>query len=88
MVGYTIAEDLGDRTVVIHFEKGIDRYKGVYQAVNQMFLAHNAQRFDTVNREQDMGMPGLRRAKETYHPVRFLKKYLIRLRGRSDPASW
>jgi hypothetical protein len=76
IVAYTIAEDLGDGTVVIHFEKGLDSYKGVYQAINQMFLA-GAEGFRVVNREQDMGSEGIRQAKESYNPTGFLKKYKI-----------
>jgi hypothetical protein len=73
-IAYTVAEDLGNGVVVIHFEKGLDTYKGVYQAINKMFLA-NTPGFETVNREQDMGSPGIRQAKESYNPVDFLKKY-------------
>ncbi|MDR3265787.1 MAG: phosphatidylglycerol lysyltransferase domain-containing protein, partial [Synergistaceae bacterium] len=80
IVAYTIAEDLGDGTVVIHFEKGLDSYKGVYQAINQMFLA-GAEGFSVVNREQDMGSDGIRQAKESYGPAGFLKKYKIRWLG-------
>ncbi|MDR1741048.1 MAG: phosphatidylglycerol lysyltransferase domain-containing protein [Synergistaceae bacterium] len=85
IIAYTIAEDLGDGSVVIHFEKGIDSYKGVYQAINQMFLA-NAPQFTTVNREQDMGSEGIRRAKESYHPTGFLKKYQVRFTGPAGTA--
>lgn len=76
IIAYTVAEDLGDGTVVIHFEKGLDRYKGVYQAINQMFLADSTG-FNIVNREQDMGSEGIRQAKESYNPIGFLKKYKI-----------
>jgi hypothetical protein len=79
-IAYTVAEDLGDGTVVIHFEKGLDSYKGVYQAINQMFLAHTSG-FETVNREQDMGSPGIRQAKESYNPIGFLKKYRAHWQG-------
>jgi hypothetical protein len=76
IIAYTVAEELGDGTVVIHFEKGLDSYKGVYQAINQIFLAHSQERaFTLVNREQDMGIEGIRQAKESYGPVGFLKKY-------------
>ena len=66
--------------MVIHFEKGLDSYKGVYQAINQQFLA-NTSGFEIVNREQDMGSPGIRQAKESYNPVGFLKKYKVRWQG-------
>ncbi len=75
MVAYTVAEPLDDRTVVIHFEKGCPNHKGAYQAINQMFLAHSASEFTYVNREQDLGDPGLRKAKESYNPLDYLKKY-------------
>jgi hypothetical protein len=81
MVAYTVAERLAAETVVIHFEKGDTRFKGVYQAINQMFLAHSAQQFALVNREQDLNDEGLRKAKLSYHPVDYLKKYRIALNG-------
>ena len=83
-IAYTVAEDLGNGTVVVHFEKGLDSYKGVYQAINQMFLAHTPElgyQFNVVNREQDMGSEGIRQAKESYNPLGFLKKYKVRWLG-------
>lgn len=77
IIAYTIAEPLGDDTIVIHFEKGNTYFKGVYQAINQMFLENNASDKKFVNREQDLGEPGLRKAKESYNPVHFMKKYEI-----------
>ncbi|MDZ7759791.1 MAG: phosphatidylglycerol lysyltransferase domain-containing protein [Desulfovermiculus sp.] len=75
MVAYTVAEPLDAETVVIHFEKGCPDHKGAYQAINQMFLAHSASHFTYVNREQDLGDPGLRKAKESYNPVAYIQKY-------------
>jgi hypothetical protein len=81
MVAYTVAEALTPQSVVIHFEKGDTQYKGVYQAINQMFIAHSAQNFLTVNREQDLNDEGLRKAKLSYHPVEFVRKYRVSLAG-------
>ena len=81
MVAYTIAEGLTKDTLVIHFEKGNPDYKGVYQAINQMFLEHSENKFEWVNREQDLDNQGLRKAKLSYHPVNFLKKYRVILNG-------
>ncbi|MFW6036929.1 MAG: DUF2156 domain-containing protein [Desulfonatronovibrio sp.] len=75
MVAYTVAEALSDSTVVIHFEKGCPGYKGVYQAINKLFLENSAGGYELVNREQDLGDPGLKKAKESYNPVSYLKKY-------------
>ena len=75
MVAYTVAERLARDSIVIHFEKGDTQYKGVYQAINQMFLAHSASHFKLVNREQDLDDEGLRKAKLSYHPSSFINKY-------------
>jgi hypothetical protein len=58
-------------TAVIHFERALRRYKGLHQVVNQAAASAILERgFTFVNREEDLGDPGLRRAKESYHPVR------------------
>ncbi len=75
MAAYTIAESLTDETLVIHFEKGNPKYKGIYQAINQIFLERSGHRHNIVNREQDLGDEGLRKAKLSYHPFAFIKKY-------------
>jgi len=80
IVAYTIAEPLDKDTVVIHFEKGCPAHKGIYQAINQMFLESLEGRFRFVNREQDLGDEGLRKAKMSYHPVDFNKKYSVRVK--------
>jgi hypothetical protein len=75
MIAFTVAEPLDTETIVIHFEKGCPHYKGVYQAINQMFLEQTAHDYTYVNREQDLGDPGLRKAKESYYPLTYLAKY-------------
>jgi len=77
IVAYTIGEKITDDTVVIHYEKGCPDFKGVYQAINQMFLVNSARDFKYVNREQDLGEKGLRKAKLSYNPVDLLKKYRV-----------
>ncbi len=79
MVAYTVAEKLTRDSIVIHFEKGDTQYKGVYQAINQMFLENSASQFELVNREQDLDDEGLRKAKLSYHPVEFINKYRVTL---------
>lgn len=79
VVAYTVGECLGNSTVVIHFEKGDTRFKGVYQAINKHFLAAQEGRFALVNREQDLGDEGLRKAKLSYNPVQFMEKFDVEL---------
>jgi len=78
IVAYTIGEKVTPDTLLIHFEKGCPEYKGAYQAINQLFLEHQAgQAIQWVNREHDLGDEGLRKAKRSYHPVAYLKKYHV-----------
>lgn len=77
IAAYTVAETLPDNTLVIHFEKANQNYQGSYQTINQQFLIHSGKGHTLVNREQDLGNEGLRKAKLSYHPVDFIKKYQI-----------
>jgi hypothetical protein len=75
-VGYCLGEYVaGGSMFALHFEKCIDEYKGIYQAVNQFFAASLPEECTYVNREQDLGDEGLRQAKMTYRPCGFVKKY-------------
>ncbi|MGB5988076.1 MAG: phosphatidylglycerol lysyltransferase domain-containing protein [Desulfobacterales bacterium] len=80
MVAYTIAEALTPEMLVIHIEKGDPDYKGAYQAINQIFLAQTGTPYRTVNREQDLGNEGLRKAKLSYNPLEFIEKYTAHFR--------
>jgi hypothetical protein len=76
-VGWCLGEPLAQNTMfAVHFEKGIDDYKGIYQYINQNFAASLPENFIHINREQDLGDEGLRQAKETYRPIGFVKKYI------------
>jgi len=77
-VAYTLGEELAHGTMfVVHFEKAVlrDEHKGLYQYVNQAFAAVLPEKYELINREQDLGDPGLRQAKDSYRPVGFIKKY-------------
>jgi len=51
---------------------------GVYQLVNNWFCTNRLNELTWVNREQDLGIPGLRRAKLDYNPHHFIEKYVAR----------
>lgn len=61
----------------IAIEKGNSEIPGIYQIINQQFLLHEFPDARLVNREDDMGLPGLRRAKESYNPVLYERKFMI-----------
>ena len=66
-----------EKMAIIHIEKANPDIRGLYQYINQQFLIHEFADAEIVNREDDMGLPGLRRAKESYDPIGFARKYRI-----------
>ncbi|HVN71047.1 MAG TPA: phosphatidylglycerol lysyltransferase domain-containing protein, partial [Desulfomonilia bacterium] len=73
---FTVAEAIREDMLLIHFEKGLPDYTGIYQAVNQMFLERH-QDFSLVNREPDLGDMGLRKSKLSYNPTDYIRKYRV-----------
>lgn len=81
---YVLGEELArGRVFVIHFEKAIvgEQLKGIYQYVNQAFASILPDQYELINREQDLGDPGLRQAKESYRPAGFVTKYRAAPKG-------
>lgn len=64
----------------IHIEKANPEIRGLYNYINQQFLIHEFPDAEFVNREDDLGQEGLRKAKMTYRPVYLAEKYIIRQR--------
>lgn len=67
-----------EKMAIIHIEKANPEIQGLYQMINQQFLIHEFEEAELVNREDDMGLPGLRQAKMSYAPMDFAKKFRIR----------
>ncbi len=77
-VAYTFGEMLNPDTLVIHIEKAHKDFEGAYQAINHLFLKNcGLEDAVFVNREQDLGISGLRNAKESYKPIHMVKKSII-----------
>ncbi|MGA2466753.1 MAG: phosphatidylglycerol lysyltransferase domain-containing protein [Thermodesulfobacteriota bacterium] len=76
---FTLGEPLNRDTVVIHIEKANSAYEGLYSLINQAFLENQWSGYTYVNREQDLGEEGLRKAKESYFPHHMVNKYIITL---------
>ena len=76
IVGFTLGEVLRD-TLYIHIEKADRDYPGAYQMLCRQFCTAYADGLAYVNREEDMGDLGLRKAKRDLHPVTQLKKYTV-----------
>lgn len=77
VVALALGEKLNADTFVIHIEKADTGYPGIYQAINMLFARSISKEIAFVNREQDLGLPGLRQAKESYHPHHMVRKYTL-----------
>ena len=75
---YSMGESIAQgEQFAIHFEKAHGNYKGIYQFINKSFAAMMPSGIIMINREQDLGDPGLRQAKMSYRPTGYIKKYRI-----------
>jgi uncharacterized protein len=74
---FSIGEVLNEDTAVIHLEKANPDIPGLYAAINQLFCRHAWAHMKYVNREQDLGVEGLRKAKESYYPHHMVRKFTL-----------
>ncbi len=74
---FAVGERLNRDTAVCHYEKAIPGIQGLAQLINQWFAQHCLREFTFVNREQDLGIPGLRQAKQSYHPHHLVEKFNV-----------
>lgn len=76
VVAFTIGEAYSREMYHVHIEKAYADIQGAYPMINQQYVLHAMEGFRYVNREDDAGQPGLRKAKESYHPVMMIEKYM------------
>ena len=77
LVAYTIGEPLNSDTYIVHIEKAFSDVEGAYPLINQQFVEHAMAGYAFVNREDDTGSEGLRKAKLSYDPVRLLEDFRV-----------
>ncbi len=75
---FTMASRLNRDTAVVHFEFADPAMTGLAQFINREFAGRGLATYEFANREQDLGLPGLRTAKMSYRPCRLVKKYDVR----------
>ena len=78
---FTAASELNKDTAVVLFEKGNPEIRGIYQAINKEFVEKMLAKYKWINREQDGGDEGLRKAKLSYNPDHLVAKYVVRLKA-------
>lgn len=80
LTAFSVGEIVNEKMAVIHVERGEINYKGVYAFINRKFIIDSFSTTQFINRQEDTGNEGLRKAKQSYHPVKMVKKYLIKLK--------
>ena len=79
VVAFTLGEPGGEDIFVVHIEKAYPDVQGAYPMINQQFVEHECAAYRYVNREEDTGAEGLRKAKLSYYPVMMLEKGMVTL---------
>ena len=77
VVAFTIGEELCEDTFVVHIEKAFADIDGAYPMINQQFVQHECTGYQYVNREDDAGSEGLRKAKLSYRPAFLVEKGIL-----------
>ncbi len=75
IVAFSIGDRLNDKTFIVHIEKAFHDIQGAYPMINKQYVIHNCEAYEFVNREEDAGDEGLRKAKLSYNPHTILKKF-------------
>ncbi len=78
-VAYCFGTALNDCVFDVNIEKALSDYQGAYAVINNEFVKRELTSFLYVNREDDLGIEGLRRAKLSYQPHTILKKYIVKI---------
>jgi hypothetical protein len=74
IVAFSFGAPINRNTFGVHVEKADIHYDGIYSLMNNEFASHIPEQYTYINREEDLGIPGLRQAKLSYHPAFLLEK--------------
>lgn len=78
LISFTFGSKINDLVFDVHVEKALPEFRSAYTLINNQFVKNELSDFKYINREDDMGLEGLRKAKLSYHPDLLLKKYIIK----------
>lgn len=79
IAGFTTGEKASNKMGIIHFQKADLSYNGIYEFMNKTFTEKCLSGVELVNMQEDMGIKGLRKAKNAYNPIKLEKKFIVNL---------
>lgn len=84
LCAFTVGERLHPHMQLIHIEKANTEYEGIFPMINQQYILHECEDVELVNREEDMGIEGMRKAKRSYNPMKMIEKYMLSTRDLTE----
>ena len=81
IIAFTYGSPINQYTFGVHVEKADIRFDGIFSVINREFIARLPEQYLYINREEDLGIPGLRQAKLSYQPAIILEKHTAMRRG-------
>lgn len=77
VAAFSIGESLNEKLAVIHIEKGDKNINGIYSFIAKTLIDTCFNNSEIINREQDLGIDGLRKSKMSYYPLKLEKKFIL-----------
>ena len=81
VVAFTMGEELDADTFCVHFEKAFAKYRGAYPMINREFCKNELSSYKYIDREDDLGIDNLRKAKLSYYPAIIREEYEAMLKN-------